>query len=74
MCHYFIDIFIWDNVKFSKKKLNAGKDNDGGTGVVMKEMGSHQTVWFNRQQETAVASQLDSKEVRPSQMDSQWEI
>ena len=25
----------------------------------MKEMGSHQTVWFNRQQETAVANQLD---------------
>ena len=47
---------------------------DVGTGVVMKEMGSHQTVWFNRQQETAVASQLDSKEVRPSQMDSHWEI
>ena len=40
----------------------------------MKEMGSHQTVWFNRQQETAVASPLDSKELRPSQMDSQWEI
>ena len=74
MCHYFIDFLYLGQCEISKKKLNAEKDNYRGTGVVMKEMGSHQTVWFNRQQETAVASQLDSKEVRPSQMDSQWEI
>ena len=38
LLHWFLYL---GQCEISKKKLNAGKDNDGGTGVVMKEMGSH---------------------------------